>query len=55
MSSADIERLQSVGKEAQSASRQYILRDDIDQAWTHLSNLRGSRLDIVLDNCKQYF
>ncbi|KAG8999813.1 hypothetical protein FRB94_005901 [Tulasnella sp. JGI-2019a] len=56
LSSADIERLQSVGKEAQAASRQYILRDDIDVAWNHVKGLKNARLDIVLDNAGfEYF
>ncbi|KAG8908735.1 hypothetical protein FRB99_002973 [Tulasnella sp. 403] len=50
LSSGDIEKLQSVGKDAQAASRKYILRNDIDTAWSYLKSLRGGRLDIVLDN-----
>lgn len=47
------ERLQSVGKEAQAASRQYILRNDIDTAWMYIKSLKGAKLDIVLDNGMQ--
>ncbi|KAG8952353.1 hypothetical protein FRC04_004781 [Tulasnella sp. 424] len=50
LSTGDIEKLQTVGKEAQAASRKYILRDDIDTAWQHLKTLDNARLDIVLDN-----
>ncbi|KAG8883761.1 hypothetical protein FRB97_005935 [Tulasnella sp. 331] len=50
LSSADIERLQSVGKEAQAAAKQYILRNDINSAWEHIKSLQGGRLDFVLDN-----
>ncbi|KAG8996499.1 hypothetical protein FRB90_012723 [Tulasnella sp. 427] len=50
LSTGDIEKLQTVGKEAQAASRKFILRDDIDDAWRHLKTLSDARLDIVLDN-----
>ncbi|KAG8936124.1 hypothetical protein FRC02_004442 [Tulasnella sp. 418] len=50
MSTSDIQKLQRVGKEEQEASRQYILRDDIDDAWNWVKALNNTRLDIVLDN-----
>ncbi|GLB44649.1 putative DUF89 domain-containing protein [Lyophyllum shimeji] len=50
MSPQDIEHLQSVGKEAQAARQQFILRDDQDQVWRHLSSLKDGRVDFVLDN-----
>ncbi|KIO17032.1 hypothetical protein M407DRAFT_18970, partial [Tulasnella calospora MUT 4182] len=50
LSTGDIEKLQTVGKEAQAASRKFILRDDIDAAWQHLKSLSNARLDFVLDN-----
>ncbi|OCH91307.1 DUF89 domain-containing protein [Obba rivulosa] len=49
----DIQKLQSVGRDAQAARKEYILRDDQDEVWTHLRGLVGSghsRVDFVLDN-----
>ncbi|EMD35051.1 hypothetical protein CERSUDRAFT_116552 [Gelatoporia subvermispora B] len=49
----DIQNLQSVGRDAQAARKQYILRDDQDKVWAHLQSLsgsNGSRVDFVLDN-----
>ncbi len=51
MSMTDIERLQSVGQEAQAARHEFILKDDQDAVWDHLRSLSNSRVDIVLDNC----
>ncbi|KAF7323249.1 hypothetical protein HMN09_00105700 [Mycena chlorophos] len=50
LSAADIEHLQTVGKDAQAARRDFILRDDQEQVWKHLSSLNGGRVDFVLDN-----
>ncbi|EIW76695.1 DUF89 domain-containing protein [Coniophora puteana RWD-64-598 SS2] len=50
MSHEDIERLQTVGKEAQQARKEFILLDNQDEAWEHISKLKGGRCDIVLDN-----
>ncbi|KAF8064163.1 DUF89 domain-containing protein [Lyophyllum atratum] len=50
MSPDDIEHLQSVGKEAQMARQQFILKDDQEQVWKHLSSLNAGRVDFVLDN-----
>ncbi|RDX41169.1 DUF89 domain-containing protein [Lentinus brumalis] len=49
----DIQHLQSVGKDAQAARAEYILRDDQEKVWNHLMSLAGkadSRVDFVLDN-----
>lgn len=49
----DIQNLQSVGRDAQAARKQYILRDNQDKVWAHLQSLsgsNGSRVDFVLDN-----
>lgn len=51
MSVSDIERLQAVGKEAQAARHEFILKDDQDAVWNHFKSLNDARVDIVLDNC----
>ncbi|CDO75454.1 hypothetical protein BN946_scf184823.g8 [Trametes cinnabarina] len=53
MSHEDIQRLQSVGKDAQAARAEFILHDDQEKVWHHLTSLAGkqdSRVDFVLDN-----
>lgn len=50
MTIADIENLQSVGKEAQTARQEYILKDDQQAVWDHVRTLKNARIDIVLDN-----
>lgn len=50
MTEADISRLQTVGKEAQAARHELILKDDQDAAWEHFKSLKNARVDIVLDN-----
>ncbi|TFY63917.1 hypothetical protein EVJ58_g2950 [Rhodofomes roseus] len=50
MSHEDIEHLQSVGKDAQAARKEYILTDDQDKVWSHLMTLKDGRIDFVLDN-----
>ena len=50
----DIQALQSVGEAAQAASLKYILRNDIQQVWRLVKNLRDARIDIVLDNCMPF-
>ncbi|KAI9068826.1 DUF89 domain-containing protein [Trametes sanguinea] len=53
MSHDDIQRLQSVGKDAQAARAEFILHDDQEKVWHHLTSLAGkkdSRVDFVLDN-----
>lgn len=50
LSPSDIEHLQSVGKEAQAARQEFILKDDQDAVWKHVQSLKDGRLDFVLDN-----
>ena len=52
MSQEDIANLQSVGKDAQAARKEYILKDDQEDVWHHLQSLQGkdARVDFVLDN-----
>ena len=55
MSHEDIQRLQAVGKEAQKAQKEFILKDDQDAVWAHVKSLKDARVDFVLDNCKPIF
>lgn len=52
MSHDDIAHLQTVGKEAQAARLEFILKDDQDKVVSHLESLRDqdARVDFVLDN-----
>ncbi|KAJ7468594.1 DUF89 domain-containing protein [Mycena latifolia] len=50
LSSADIENLQTVGKDAQAAREEFILRDDQEKVWSHVKSLTNGRVDFVLDN-----
>lgn len=50
MTEADIKRLQAVGKEAQAARHEFILKDDQDAVWGYFKTLRNACVDIVLDN-----
>ncbi|KAJ7656673.1 DUF89 domain-containing protein [Mycena rosella] len=50
LSSSDIENLQIVGKEAQAAREEFILRDDQEKVWSHMKSLTNARVDFVLDN-----
>ncbi|KAJ7777584.1 DUF89 domain-containing protein, partial [Mycena maculata] len=50
LSSADIEHLQTVGKDAQAARSEFILRDDQEKVWNHVKSLNNGRVDFVLDN-----
>jgi len=52
MTEADIKRLQAVGKEAQAARHEFILKDDQDAVWGYFKTLRNACVDIVLDNCE---
>ncbi|KAH8823864.1 DUF89 domain-containing protein [Flagelloscypha sp. PMI_526] len=47
---SDIENLQAVGKDAQASRSKFILRDDQDLAWNRLKQLKGARIDFILDN-----
>ncbi|VDB92404.1 unnamed protein product [Peniophora sp. CBMAI 1063] len=50
MSHDDIQKLQAVGKEAQAAQKEFILKDDQDAVWAHIKELKDARIDFVLDN-----
>lgn len=50
ISFTDIENIQAVEKDAQKARREFILRDDQDKVWQHISSLVNGRVDFVLDN-----
>lgn len=52
LSPSDIEHLQTVGKEAQEARSDFILKDDQGAVWSYIMTLanQGKRLDFVLDN-----
>ncbi|KAE9406130.1 DUF89 domain-containing protein [Gymnopus androsaceus JB14] len=50
MSLVDIEKLQSVGKDMQAARKEFIMRDDQEKAWKHISTIKDGRVDFVLDN-----
>jgi hypothetical protein len=50
MTPEDIEHLQAIGRDAQSARREFILKDDQSLAWEHISTLKDARIDFVLDN-----
>jgi hypothetical protein len=41
----DIKALQSTERGAD-----FVLKNDLDACWTHLKDLRNTRIDIVLDN-----
>ena len=50
MSQADIADLQAVGRDAQAARREFILKDDQHAVWDYIRTLKNSRVDFVLDN-----
>ncbi|EGO02864.1 hypothetical protein SERLA73DRAFT_176294 [Serpula lacrymans var. lacrymans S7.3] len=52
LSPSDIEHLQTVGKDAQEARKEFILRDDQNAVWEHIKSLEGQekRVDFILDN-----
>ncbi|KAG6837774.1 hypothetical protein H0H93_001701 [Arthromyces matolae] len=54
MSADDIQHLQAVGKDAQVAKQQFILKDDQQKVWQHVSSLSRGRVDFVLDNCQAF-
>lgn len=56
LSPADMEDLQAVGKDAQEARKEFILRDDQHRVWDQIKNLKeGSRtIHFVLDNGKSH-
>jgi hypothetical protein len=50
MTPEDIEHLQTIGRDAQDARKEFILRDDQSAAWEHIMTLKDARIDFVLDN-----
>jgi hypothetical protein len=46
----DLQKLQAVGAKAQQEQAEFILRNDLPNAWKHLQTLKDGRVDIVLDN-----
>ncbi|KAF9048020.1 DUF89-domain-containing protein [Hymenopellis radicata] len=50
LSLSDIEHLQSVGKDAQTARQAFILKDDQDTVWKQIQSVTDGRVDFVLDN-----
>lgn len=52
MTEADIQNLQSVGKDARIARQQFILKDDEEVVWKHIQTLKDGQVDFVLDNCE---
>ncbi|KAI0668847.1 DUF89 domain-containing protein [Trametes maxima] len=53
LSHEDIQNLQSVGRDTQAARAEFILKDDQENVWKHLTSLSeksDSRVDFVLDN-----
>jgi len=52
---SDIENLQTVGRDAQQARKEFIVRDDQEAVWDHVQTLKlqegtVARCDFVLDN-----
>lgn len=50
MTPEDIENLQAIGRDAQNARKEFILKDDQSAAWEHITTLKDARIDFVLDN-----
>ncbi|KAI0289666.1 DUF89 domain-containing protein [Russula brevipes] len=50
MTPDDIEHLQTIGREAQDARKEFILKDDQGATWEHITTLKDARIDFVLDN-----
>ncbi|KAH9019181.1 hypothetical protein EDB85DRAFT_2075854 [Lactarius pseudohatsudake] len=50
MTPEDIEHLQMIGRDAQNARKEFILKDDQDAAWQHITTLKDARIDFILDN-----
>lgn len=50
MTPEDIEHLQTIGRDAQNARKEFILKDDQSAAWEHITTLKDARIDFVLDN-----
>ncbi|KAJ7482308.1 DUF89 domain-containing protein [Mycena galericulata] len=47
LSATDIEHLQTVGKDAQAARSEFILRDDQEKVWNHVKSLTNGRVDFL--------
>jgi hypothetical protein len=54
MTPEDIEHLQTIGRDAQDARKEFILKDDQSAAWEHIATLRDARIDFVLDNGESF-
>ncbi|KAI9512134.1 DUF89 domain-containing protein [Russula earlei] len=50
MTPGDIEHLQTIGRDAQNARKEFILKNDQDAVWEHITTLEDARIDFVLDN-----
>ena len=50
MTADDIQHLQTVGKDAQQARKEFILKDDQAAVWEHIKTLKDSCIHFVLDN-----
>ena len=50
MTAEDIEHLQTIGRDAQNARKEFILKDDQSAVWEHIKTLKDARIDFVLDN-----
>lgn len=50
MTEEDIKKLQSTGGEALAATEKNILGNNIEELWDLVGNLKGGRVDFVLDN-----
>jgi len=50
MTPEDIEHLQTIGRDAQDARKEFILKDDQAAAWEHITTLNEARIDFILDN-----
>ena len=50
MTPEDIEHLQTIGRDAQNARKEFVLKDDQSAAWEHITTLKDARIDFVLDN-----
>jgi hypothetical protein len=54
MTPEDIEHLQTIGRDAQDARKDFILKDDQSVVWEHITTLKDARIDFVLDNGESF-
>jgi damage-control phosphatase, subfamily III len=54
MTPEDIEHLQTIGRDAQAARKEFILKDDQGAVWEHIMTLKDARIDFVLDNGRTF-